>query len=397
MSDEDGKTNETGKKPTIPSPFSIEAAISRVRDLGQAQVLLQSRRLHPFRYEWIDQLEARYRSNPGKPLIHLSDLPIGTAIKLSEDGLVILRSLWNVIRQTHNAQAARSLGLENIYMCAVMRYYPYITLETLLRAKRLVNFDIDQLDPCVTHVKSHKNNWPKEIQPHLPFNFRNEDGAAILGYYTESRHANFAFVNKELELHTLMKAAVERVVGHMRTVTTRYEDGAETTWSYLLPRLVTLAGINTLDRQKIANNPVPLWMFTAGQEVESSYLRALWTAEGQPASMRAVQSVFVPGLIPYRGIIARHPGYSTYNQLPTETHPIILEKPPLLLVSAALLHMSLGMDVGLRPIYGYVDKRDEPTFMWSLEFTSNIEIKKFAQLVNFDTKVKQDLLQARLQ
>src|SRR2546427_5176180 len=101
--------------------FDVDKAIARLNDLAHAQAIAQSRRLHPYRLEWIHQLEERYRDNPGKPVIHLSDLPHKTAIRLSEDGLSMLAELWETIKRTSGTREAKRLGLENIYECGVCR------------------------------------------------------------------------------------------------------------------------------------------------------------------------------------------------------------------------------------------------------------------------------------
>ena len=376
--------------------YDVEEAICQVRNLGHAQALTQSRRLHQYRLEWIDQLEARYRGNPGKPLIHLSDLPRKTAIRVSEDGLALLRELWETIKRMHGTRAAKKLGLENIYSCAIARYYAYITLESLRRAEENVNWNIDQLEPYVMQIKCHKNNWPKEIEPNLPFDFLNEDGAAILAYYTDSKHANCVFTNKDMELHELVKGAVERVVGRMRVKTSVYEGITETNWSLLLPTLVAIAGVNTKPRQKIANNPAPLWLFTAPKNVVSAYLRALWTAEGMARFMRCVQTVVVPQLEPYRHIIATKPAVTPYNRLPTEAKETIYQHPSFLLASAVLLQRSFGIDATLKPSVAYSDYRKELTVLWTTEITSITEINKFSKLIDFDGTAKHLLLRQRI-
>ena len=393
---DDAKKSEEGKTSSKAS-YNIDRAISKVRSLGQAQIATQSRRLHQFRPERIDQLEARYRSNPGKPVIHLSDLPIGTAIRVNEDGLAILRDLWDLTKMKYSQPSVRRLlGLENIYGCAVKRYYSYVTLESLQRAKKHVGLDIDSLEPYVTHVKCHKNNWPKEIEPRLPFNFMSEEGAVILGYYTDSRHGNCSFANKNMELHGLMRRAVERTVGRMQANTTVYQNITETNWSYFLRTLVGITGIDTSLRQKVANNPVPPWVFVAPRTVASAYLRALWTAEGTPEWMRLVQSVVVPSLEPYRGLIARKDAVTPYNSLPDEAKRIVNQNPSMLLTSAAILQRSFGIDATLKPSVVYVDFRKEITVLWTTELTSTPEIAKFSSLINFDSTEKKQLLQNRI-
>jgi hypothetical protein len=390
------ESNKGEKKGTDAKTFEIEYAISRVRNLGAAQITTQSRRLHQYRPEWLDQLEAHYRINPGKPLIHLSDLPGKTAIHLSERGLSILADLWKTIRQRYSAKEAKSLGLENIYSCAVAKYYGYITIESLFRAREHVSFDIDQLEPCVLRVKCHKNNWPKEIEPKLPFNFFNAEGAAILGYYTDSKHGNCTFTNKDQQLHDLMKRAVEHVIGRMRVNTGIYPDISETNWSLLMPTLLNLAGINTKLRQKVANNATPLWLFSSPSNVASAYLRALWTAEGMARFMRLVQTVAVPQLEPYRNLISRKPRVTPYNNLPPDAKEIVNQHPSLLLASAALLQRSFGMETTLKPSVAYSDFRKELTVLWTSEITSAGEISKFSKLVGFDSETKQQLLFYRL-
>jgi hypothetical protein len=399
MSDEEGtKTVEAGK--TANQQYDIDAAIATVRGLGQAQQRLQSRRLHPYRLEWLDQLEERYRRHPGKTSIHLSDLPAGNAIRVSETGVQKLRDLWTSLQIRYTNKEIRKMGLDGIYGYAIRRYYSHITLNTLRRVP-IEDWSVDSLEPYVTNIKSHKNNWPKDVQPkQLPFDFLNEDGAAIMAYYTDSKHATCAFTNKDLELHDLMKRAVEKVVGSIESHTRTYPDISETYWSLFLRNLVTIAGIDTNPRQKVADNPVPLWLFTAPKNVQSAYLRALWSAEGNVKSMmRLTQAKAMPELAPHASNIAKHweKDPTTFNELPNTARELVRAKPSMLLISATLLHISLGLDIGLRPITAYIDHRNEPTIQWAIEITSNEEIQKFSELVNFDSTRKRTELSNRLQ
>src|SRR2546427_2818235 len=373
--------------------FDVDKAIATVNDLAHAQAIAQSRRLHPYRLEWIHQLETRYRNNPGKPVIHLSDLPPKTAIRLSDEGLSMLEELWETIKRISGTREAKRLGLENIYECGVCRRYTYITLESLHRVRQLIDWSVDSLEQYVTYIKCHKNNWPKEIQPNLPFNFLNEFGAAILGYYTDSRHATCAFTNKDPELHHLVTKAVEKVIGQMRVRTMEYEQISETYWSLLMRTLVSIAGIDTNPRQKVANNPVPLWLFTAPENVLCAYLRALWTAEGQARYVRLVQTNVIPELEPYSGLLAKKPRVTPYRSLPSQVREIIRDYPSLLLASATLLHRKLGIDVILKPSCAYLDYREEPTSLWTVEITSKAEIQKFASFINFDSSSKKKILE----
>ena len=386
------KPVEAGK--TAELQYDIESGIAKVRSLGQAQTRLQSRRLHPYRLEWLDQLEERYRRHPGKTSIHLSDLPAKNAIRVSETGVQKLRDIWTSLQISYTNKEIRKMGLDGIYGYAIRRYYSHITLNTLRRVP-VEGWSVDSLEPYVTNIKSHKNNWPKDVQPkQLPFDFSNEDGAAIMAYYTDSKHATCAFANKDLELHDVMKRAVERVVGHIEAHTSTYEDISETYWSLFLRTLVTIAGIDTNPRQKVADNPVPLWLFTAPKSVQSAYLRGLWSAEGDPKSMRVTQAKAMPELVPYSNSIPRHSEKHpiTYNGLPNGAKDLVRARPSMLLASATLLHNAIGLDVGFRPIMAYVDYRNEPTIEWTIEITSKEEKRKFSELVNFDSTEKRNEL-----
>jgi hypothetical protein len=397
MSDEeDTKTVEAGK--TANQQYDIDAAIATLRALGQAQEQIQSRRLHPYRLEWLDQLEERYRRYPGKTSIHLSDLPTRTAIRVSETGVQKLRDLWTSLQIRYTNREIRKLGLDGIYGYAIRRYYSHITLETLQRVP-IEDWSVDSLEPYVTNIKSHKNNWPKDVRPkQLPFDFLNEDGAAIMAYYTDSKHATCAFTNKDLELHDFMKRAVEKAVGSIESHTRTYSDSSETYWSLFLRTLVTIAGMDTNPRQKVADNPVPLWLFTAPKNVQSAYLRALWSAEGDPKSMRVTQARAMPELQAYANHISKHidPHRTTFNELPEGAKETVRNRPSKLLASATLLHNHLGFDVGFRPIMAYIDYRNEPTIEWAIEITSIEEIRKFSKLVNFDSTRKRNELSERL-
>ncbi len=216
-----------------------------------------------------------------------------------------------------------------------------------------------------------------------------------MAYYTDSKHATCTFTNKDPELHDFMKRAVERVVGHIESKTTTYPDVSETYWSLFLRTLVTIAGIDTGPRQKVADNPAPLWLFTAPKNIISAYLRALWSAEGNVRAMRLTQSKAVFELAPFaNNPITRHneDHRTTFNELPEEAKEIVRARPSMLLTSSVLLHNALGVDVGLRPFMAYIDSRNEPTIEWAIEFTDDDEIRRFSEVISFDSTTKRQEL-----
>lgn len=76
--------------------YDVSKALSEVKRLGiqLTRISRQRRWKYPVRVEWLEKLLRRYDENPGKPIVHLSDLPEGVHIALDEEGLAFLGRLW---------------------------------------------------------------------------------------------------------------------------------------------------------------------------------------------------------------------------------------------------------------------------------------------------------------
>ncbi|MFQ5836521.1 MAG: hypothetical protein ACE5HG_01580 [Candidatus Bathyarchaeia archaeon] len=71
--------------------YDVSKALSEVKRLGiqLTRISRQRRWKYPVRVEWLEKLLRRYDENPGKPIVHLSDLPESVHIALDEEGFGI--------------------------------------------------------------------------------------------------------------------------------------------------------------------------------------------------------------------------------------------------------------------------------------------------------------------
>jgi hypothetical protein len=74
--------------------FDVEEAIKVVQDLGEGLIAATADTKHHFRREWVDQLVSRYKERPGKPVVHLSDLPDQVIPILSDEVRSFLKPYW---------------------------------------------------------------------------------------------------------------------------------------------------------------------------------------------------------------------------------------------------------------------------------------------------------------
>ncbi len=379
-----GKTSEVGKAEL--EHFDVEEAIKEVRRLGKGLIEATRHAKHHFREEWLEQLIDRYRRLPGKPVIHLDDLSDAVIPTLSPQIRDVLFPHWKRLVEEFGY-----MGSMNRFRClrdivAGARVTQWSMLGTWRRLTRLTDFRVNEMEPYVTAIRASSVGTTRVIlRPKLPFSLATSWGAKIIGYRGDAAHDNSAFHNLEPILHKDYKQAITETVGNVPfTTSIRQIDGYErTNVGTFVTLLTSIAGIDNTKRQKKARNPLPSWFFLCNDTTLTNGLRALWDAEGSP-TIHALQLGQAAGLrrINTQVDIPEWDTRISVNRLEKSAQEQIGRRPPLLLVSTALLLYRLGIRSYMGPAMTAQTQHAYSVY-WNLCIYRTKGMRLFEQRINF--------------
>jgi len=375
-----GKTNQLEN-------YDVEDAIEVVQELGsrltEATKTTRQHVKHHFRQEWLDQLIARYRDRPGKPIVHLSDLPDKVIPTLSPDVRDLLRPYWEKLVSERGSMWGSKHFRCMWDIMKTGKASRWSSLRLWRRFAELTGFKIDTLEPYTSIIRAASTGTSRLIRnPKMPFNLATPEGARLIGYRGDAVHDTSAFVNKDQTLHSDYKEVVVATLGDVPFTTTTAKGIDRTNVGVLVTMLTSIAGWDNSQKQKQARNPLPAWLFLAPGEVISSCQRSVWDAEGSPTrdALKLGQSVHVPGLsdlqLPHGKRKVR------ISAFPRELQEQVNNFPPLLLVSSALLLYRLGIFSYLVPLRLEQTKQGK-SVPWMLLVYRTINMRLFEREVGF--------------
>ncbi len=374
--------------------FDVEEAIKVVRILAKGLIEATAHAKHHLRAEWVDQLVSRYRENPGKPVIHLSDLPDQVIPNLSNDVGSFLQPYWERLTGEHGSEWA-----SQHFRCIwdIMKTGKASRLSGLRIWRgfcQMTGFNLDDLESFVVGLRASGTGTSRVIlNPILPFRLATVEGAKLFGYRGDTAHETSALINKEPALHADYRQAVSSTVGGVSFTTSVIHEGGvdRTNVGVFVTILTTIGGLDNSKKQKIARNPLPSWLFCAEKEVAKSCQRSLWEAEGSPTrdALKLGQSVDCPNLQTTRWPSDKRKTKISF--FPESIRKLIMENPPPLLVSAALLLFRFGIVSYLAPL-GAGKTGDGISAAWMLYVYRTRNMRKFERDIGFFSSTKLEKL-----
>jgi len=263
----------------------------------------------------------------------------------------------------------------------------------------LTGFDVNSLEPYVSSLRTSDGLHIRMLRdPKLPFDLATPEGARLIGYYGDSNNRNGAFTNKDPALHADFRTVVRQVFGDLtlsETVASRggFAEGRyiRTNVGKIAPAALTIAGFNNTCDQKQANNPLPAWIFKCEHLVKTECLSALWDAEGSVNFRDLKLGQAVPVSLYPGDNIPTWPSNKPFRQVSLDNQTRVLESPPLLLVSAALLLYSLGIVSRLMPTK-LSSAQGAITAYWQLRVQRDESIKAFHSQIRLRSEHKEKAL-----
>jgi len=187
IDENEGKQGKRGRRSTKSKlePYDVEDAIAKVQHLAKGLIKATKHAKHRFREEWVEQLIARYRAFPGKPIIHLDDLYDDVIPTLScERFRPMLVPYWKrlVAERGYDWCFTHFRGIRDVAVDA-RKVSRWSNLRSWRKFSALTALPINTLEPYVVALRVSKSGTSRVItNPRLPFNLATPAGAKTIGY-----------------------------------------------------------------------------------------------------------------------------------------------------------------------------------------------------------------------
>ena len=376
--------------------YDYHATCRLVTELSEKLIRETNSAEHRFRPKWTESLMSRYQRTPGRPIVHLSNLVDNCIVNLDSGGREIVRPYWEKLVSLRGGRWAwyNYRGIIDFIGGSTTRI---ARLWTWNEFAKLTGFDVNRLEPYVKSLQVSDGRYIRTLtEPKLPINLATESGGRLIGYRGDSHYRNAAFTNRIPELHQDYKQVIRDVLGNLSFTETAIVGGftrktyLRTNVGYLVSSVLGKAGFENKRAQKQSNDPLPIWMFSCDPLTRGGSLGALWDAEGSvhPHDLKVGQAAICTQDSSEQFPV--WPANKAFRGLTCEAQEAVLQSPPMLLVSAALLLMSFNIVSRLMPTkVARVD--DVPTGYWHLRVERDESIANFAKHIHLRSH-KQDNL-----
>jgi hypothetical protein len=331
-------------------------------------------------------------------LVHLCDLTENSIVYLRPEGRPVVQRYWERL----GALKGKRWAWYNYR--AIVDYVRGASgriarLKKWKEFAKQTGFDANSLEPFVSSLRVSDGLYIRTLRdPKLPLNLATPAGARLIGYHGDSNNRNGAFTNKDSVLHEDFRKTVRQVFGDLtmsETVSKRggFKDGKyiRSNVGIIVPAALTVAGFDNTRDQKQANNPLPQWLFECSRLVRSECLSALWDAEGSVNFRDLKIGQAIPAALYAGETIPVWPSNKPFRRITLDNQSLVLEHPPLLLVSAALLLYSLGIVSRLMPTK-LSSSQGETTAYLQLRVQRDESIKAFHAQISLRSEHKQKAL-----
>jgi hypothetical protein len=233
----------------------------------------------------------------------------------------------------------------------------------------------------------------KPFRTKLPLRIDTPPFAELFGFYGDLIHKKVGHTTKDREVREEFVRTVGLTLAGVDT-STRTTHGYISTYSTTtIKHIFSIGGIDTSVRQLEADNPAPLFLFTASEDAARAYLRSLFESEGGPSFVKernAAGSVDLHQAVicnpPEQSFVPRHPGKVSFRQLGSPDN--LLSTPPRLLIAASLLLLRFDISNRLWPADLYANEFNEKVMRWRLMITGP-DIQSYKSQIGFISSRKQ--------
>ena len=318
-----------------------------------------------------------------KTTIHWYDLYEGHYLELDKDfQKEIFEKAVKKVGNYSKLGRMFGIGRKTISACSQGKSSPQI--KVLYKIANCVAYSLDDINSKIIEVSG--------LNPKLPFKINNKEGAEIKAAFLSDGHIDkhqtspSQYCAYEIELHERLVDLCKKIFGEFKTKTYFNSRSHITKFPAVIGRALELSGIPRGDK-RLTNSYLPKDILLSNKEIQTSYLRRVFDDEGDVCfdkhgkrAVRVTRSVNINNLaidIPSERWIR--------FQLPDNIKQNLL-------LGEQLLLLKLGIDARIYPEVVYKSKNGNLTAKWRIQIGQQDQLKRFAELINFNLIGKQNKL-----
>lgn len=274
-----------------------------------------------------------------------------------------------------------------------------ISLISLRKVIGSLHLNIYELEKYVVKLKASRRSKFIKINK-MPIDMLNKNGAIILGSFPDVGVHRYVFSCKDEELVSEFREASQKLLGEYNDIDPKINNGMNRYYATnFLRDICHIAGYETKIKQVVANNSIPMWIFSTPTHFLRIYLRKMWDADGTVGTcsrkLKFSQTIAIK-INPSINRLKLDRNGICFDDLPKPIKKIIVENPPRLITSMMLTLKMIEIQSKIYPERVYLRKNDYYCCEWSLRVTSYKNIKSFAEKINFSLSRKRRDLQTLL-
>lgn len=323
-------------------------------------------------------------ASPVKTLIHWYDLYEGHRLIL--DKKFKNKLLKEAIRKAGNiSELGRQIGINRKVISSAVNNKCNLKIKTLIKIVNYVDYPLDNIDNKIKQIHG--------LKPKLPFNLNTKDGAEIRAAFLSDGHVDkhqtkpAQYCALEKELHQKLIKLCKTVFGRFKCKTFFNNKSYTTKFPAAIGGALKLSGVPR-GNKTLSNVHVPKDILLGCKEIQTSYLRRVFDDEGdicfEKNGKRAIRLTRSTSLKDSNMNIPSGKWIKVDNQFQNVKNNLILGEQILLL--------KLGIDARLYSEGVYKNKKGGITTKWRIQIGQQDQLRKFAELINFNLERKRKKL-----
>jgi len=247
---------------------------------------------YPFREEYLNKLINKMELNSGKYLIGFGDLPDNFILRFNDEGKNIFKNIFSYIKSNYGIDRVNRRWHTNFYLINEMinehhglRVQTFKKYIRFLSKQKINQFSISEAEKNIIGLKTDIKSKCISING-LPIDLRDEKWALIFGIIPDSNLKEFTFVAEDKEfanavIYALIEAGIDPYVKNQDNL-------VKIKGHSIIGCILNIGGAQRNERQLIANNCLPFWIFSCSKKYHAILLSKFLDTEGHVSKSRGV-------------------------------------------------------------------------------------------------------------
>jgi hypothetical protein len=374
----------------------------KLRKLGKELIQkTTAKERYPFREEYLLNMIEKLKLYKGKSLISFDDFPSHLILKFNHKGKLILKKAMLYVKQKYGLDATHRKHKVNFYLIKgyLDKKQNSLTIGTLTKyfdffaKEKREYFSKEKIESSVIEVKPSIKAKALRVNG-LPIDLREDKWASIFGIIPDTHLKQFVFVAEDIGFARDIISAFEKI-----GIKPHFQSKGKLTkirGNTVLGHIVNTAGIKSKERQLMANNPLPAWIFSCSKKYHGILLSKFLDTEGYVpktnAGIRITQSSsidltneekkFILSSCKIRVISSsrKESKIVIFSKLTDNLKEKVLQNPSFFLISIQLLLMKYKIKSIVYPVCVYISSNGRASISWHLTIMGFENMKKFYDL-----------------